>query len=892
MRSEKFYLGIDLGTTNSCLHWGVFEDSIQMVRPEPIQFDQRIAGGNVMRRHLQPSFIWFRQNSPVPIIGEHAKVDGIEAQPSRVVHAIKNHMGDPNWRFEIDDSTYSATELASMLLRNLLNGIPPAWGIRDNQPNVVITVPASFDDYMREATIEAARSAGFNIIDDTNNRLRNMLLDEPRAALYDLLNQQSRGKLPASVIDFSTQKSILVFDLGGGTLDVSLHNVAMGEETFELDVEDLAIGRYTQIGGGRFDKLIAEHLLSEYETSNSISYDDLNDIEKRALELTLLSAAENFKQSLTIEIQQRLDAQLPVDEALTIDVSIYAVGGDMNKSLFTTLSKSDFQNMVDPLLAWNLTLDDVDTVNQLDEAHVDNIIYPILDVLKKAQDKLGQMPKIDAVILNGGMTRVHAIQERLEAFFDFKPLNILDPELSVSRGAVVYHHALQRGLKPRSILAESIGLHVYGDRIEHLVPAGTVLPVQKRLDGAFSVPYDNATAIRIPLYRGERKVPAPPNRKLTERSFILQKAYSAGTAIDVDISIDQNKIIELSANISNNPIEKVKVVLSADQQSLPQKAIEDLKKKFEPQGIYVDPHHLMRDFETAGINEDMERIKSIEQEILSAKNIVEIVDNLLKKVGSTNHLTRSRILFILGEIIAKYPEHPRKSRIIDVCKNYSSENAFRNSRNITSSILFAVTTLGKAMSASAENHLINLLFRKDVSRILQAILISLGKCGNSNHALYSVQKHLESNRVGIQISAVWSLGRIGSREKKDALPLKSIKEYEIIKKIQKLSSRPDIENMTLISNSVYAIGEIADQRRIFDHPHFLEKSETENILSWLNDRDDHLRLRIRSNRNLFEKNKIHHTRKMINVVEKMVQGIDLQEDEVGVLMAVRTLMGS
>lgn len=234
------YIGIDLGTTNSCIHYGVINPATNRVDPRVVQVDQLTNSGARQNRELLPSYIWFYPGKPFPYVGEYAK-EGLKTQPSRVAHNIKNYMGIKDWRFEVDGQQYSAQDLAAQLLQMMSAGIRNRW--QYTVDDVIVTVPASFDPDQREDTLAAVRRAGFKTIDE-NGQSRNLLLDEPKAALYDLLNQQLAGQLPQGVgIDLSIPRTVLVFDLGGGTLDVSLHKVSNSSNEIEVDIQDLAISR-------------------------------------------------------------------------------------------------------------------------------------------------------------------------------------------------------------------------------------------------------------------------------------------------------------------------------------------------------------------------------------------------------------------------------------------------------------------------------------------------------------------------------------------------------------------------------------------------------------------------------------------------------------------------
>ena len=209
--NQNYYLGIDLGTTRSSAHWGAIKLGSNHVEPHLLSFDQKVFDGRMERHGLLPSYLYWPLNETKPYVGDFARGQGLQFQPSRVAREVKNHMGDQNWRFYVDKGEYTAAELSGFILKTIFSGIVKLWGFP--VLDAVVTVPASFDSDMRKNTVEAAKLAGFKV-ENADGSPRNILLDEPRAALYDLLNQQTLGQIPRSVIDFSTPQTVLVFDLG------------------------------------------------------------------------------------------------------------------------------------------------------------------------------------------------------------------------------------------------------------------------------------------------------------------------------------------------------------------------------------------------------------------------------------------------------------------------------------------------------------------------------------------------------------------------------------------------------------------------------------------------------------------------------------------------------
>ena len=416
----NYYIGIDLGTTNSVMAWGSLNPRTNQLETKIVEVKMMIERGGTGKKELLPSCVYFKEGGS-PIVGEYAKT--MIGRTNRIVKSIKSEMGAPT-EFDFDGSTYNPAVISSQILKHLASSAESLFGFVPD--DVVITVPASFDSDMREATIEAARLAGFRTQEDDDSP-RDILLDEPRAALYDFVNRQNKGEIPETRISFHEPQTVLVFDLGGGTLDVSLHNVSYQQEQQTLNIEDLAISRYTQIGGDDFDQKLADHFWEVYADRLP---NDFDDSQMNMLKSEFQEYAEQAKVDLSSEIEN--GALMGYLDPKSFDPEL--VETEIIKTPFENqvfqydLTLSEYEEIIEPLLASHLTLDAVQQLDTLSTC--DNIIYPILDVLRKAEQKIGSVPSVDAVLLNGGMTKFHTIQKRLEHSLVFLQLQ---PEIQIER---------------------------------------------------------------------------------------------------------------------------------------------------------------------------------------------------------------------------------------------------------------------------------------------------------------------------------------------------------------------------------------------------------------------------------------------------------------------------
>jgi molecular chaperone DnaK (HSP70)/HEAT repeat protein len=884
---NHYYLGIDLGTTNSSMHWGAINPSTKRIDPQPLEFDQRKEDGTIGRRLLLPSYIWHQLGDSVPVVGEYARKQGLEAQPSRVARSVKNNMGRRDWFFEVDKKAYSAVDLSTILLQTMSSGINQRWGFPVN--DVVITVPASFDGDMRKDTLTAAQNAGFKTF-EKNQEPRNLLLDEPRAALYDFLNQQLAGYLPPGIyLDLSTPKIVLVFDLGGGTLDVSLHTVKQSTDVDEVGVDDLAISRYTQLGGGVFDNLIADELVRRFEERNRIRLADLAPTEQQQIRVKFEVLAEQAKQRLTNDIQHRINQGiLEIPDDFYVDVQALFIY--QTKGLVTKLSKGDFEKLINPLMAPSLNIAAAE--NFMDTSYsADNIIYPILDVLAKAKIKLGNVPKVDAVVLNGGMTRIHAIRERLQEFFGIRPITVLDPEHSVSRGATVYHYLLHRGWKPRQILAESIGVEASddngGSRIFNLVPAGTVLPFHYKFNNRFTIPYDGAQKITIPLFRGENSLPEPPNKKILERQFVFKTSQHQGTPIEVEISIDENKIVSFAAELPNGERAEVRVGVDQNEEGKVRQKVKITKKPVTPTGathLPIQIEDFRRKYMELSTKWRETELKELGSKAVLAGNAPDLIKALLQDQVRFNRVGRQRMMYVLGEFAQRNPESELIPTIIDNCIS-TIKNWITNDKAYATVGRNAVVALGKIGSGIAESHLINALNDSRSYAIRGDILMALGKCSKTINAIQHIGKFIDSDRDGERIGTLWALGRLGSREHDPLFPIDCFNDLITI--IGQHCFPSEEPHETARRMAIYALGEIGDRRQKLEHNDIVDHDNSEYIIMVIK----RVLADARSSKAGAGLNdELRMLENMSSIALKQVQGETLTDDETRVLMSVRALM--
>ena len=403
-------IGIDLGTTNSVLAYSEIENGRIKAKVIEIERLDIRPGHHVYTRkrgRLLPSVAYYDVSKNSWIVGDGAQKKFPE-QPASVAKSVKRHMdrGTDNLS-PIPHTSWTAIQISTEILRQLLDGIFYMFRRRTFPDSLVITVPASFQESMIEATITAAKDAGLSIS-------KKDLLYEPHAALYQFFHTPH-----VKNTDLSVEKLFLVFDLGGGTLDVSLHKVS--KQKNYVTIEDIAISPYTRFGGDDFDEKVAEFLLNKYPPYKKLS----KTADKKILKSQFQGYAKEAKETLNSLVTKHRIHKTPKDSVCR---DLEAFPYDLNLS--------EYERIVAPLLASSLGLKSCSSKNQ-------NIINPILDILDEGKKELNlcERPNIDVVLLNGGMTKLEIIRKRLENFFVggyVIPEAELDPETAVAEGAAIY----------------------------------------------------------------------------------------------------------------------------------------------------------------------------------------------------------------------------------------------------------------------------------------------------------------------------------------------------------------------------------------------------------------------------------------------------------------------
>ncbi len=488
-------IGIDLGTTNSCV--AVMEGG------EPVVI------ANAEGARTTPSVVAFAKDGE-RMVGQVAKRQAI-TNPDRTISSIKRDMGT-NRKIVIDEKEYTPEMISSMILQKLKTDAESYLG--EKVTEAVITVPAYFNDAQRQATKNAGTIIGLDV---------KRIINEPTAAAL------------AYGVDKESEQKIMVYDLGGGTFDVSILDI--GDGVFEV----LSTNGNTRLGGDDFDQKIIDFLVSEFKRDSGV---DLS-TDKMAMQ-RLKEAAEK--------------AKIELSGMTTTNINLPFITADATgpKHLDITLTRAKF--------------------NELTADLVEATMVP---VRKAMQDAGLTAEQIDKVLLVGGSSRIPAVQEALKKFINKEPHKGINPDECVAIGAAIQAGVLGgdvSGLVLLDVTPLSLGVEVYGGITAKIIDRNTTIPVKK--SQIFTTAADNQTSVEVHVVQGEREM-AADNKTLGRFSLDgIPPAPKQVPQIEVTFDIDANGIVNVYAKDKGTGKEQHITITASSNMSKEdvEKAVADAEK--------------------------------------------------------------------------------------------------------------------------------------------------------------------------------------------------------------------------------------------------------------------------------------------------------------------------
>ncbi|WP_308253542.1 Hsp70 family protein [Geminocystis sp. GBBB08] len=787
---QPTYVGIDLGTTNTVMSLANFNTFRKEWNASVLDVSIKDENGSLVKKPIIPSSVRFNSLENAEV-GGHIKSNAYAFRDQTIL-AWKHNMGDSNngkpFQYPLTSGEILPEKAASIVLGFCRQQLLDKYG---DVQGVVITHPASYESDAIEATRKAAVLAGWqeeNVV----------LLSEPQGALYDFLYSMQRGDIPPA-FDANSPSNIMVYDLGGGTLDVTLHQVVWDSQNNNFVINDIAIGSRTRIGGDKVDQLIANYIVE-----NGLNKADLSVADRDKLSYELLIYAEKFKRLWGAEYTSSGDKE-------NFKQAFQGSFLDSFLPIRHYISAEKMRLILDKLLCRDLNLEmlaDMNPSKAFDQTpfvdRFDTFVVPILDVLLKAKATLGKIPEVDAILLNGGMTYFPPIKERLQKLFGNIPILDGNPDLAVAKGASLFAAGALKSVErvnPTNIYLETIK---NGEtKLDLLIAQGQKYPYKTVRDG-FKLPNDREGYVQFNIWVGMGTQPNINTTLQRSRQVMLKNLFASnlksGDLLDLEIEYTFDERLLLTWVSQRNKQVRFKVEVASESNQINTNTKKSTTAKNTSVANSIDPTSLIphisrsrngkpadpkivvkfKDWEDVVFQLDKnfanarlhERRRNLVKQTAIASNRSQIIDDLIRWLEidsffSTSHNQIKTYIAVLslGEIFASL--NPNESMNIK-----SSEIKFeqwvqmkinQDLSKIDNRQYDAIVNLpGKLLWNGFDLKLIEAFkaFQNEPRALV--FLNSLGKCGqcNSNNLTFLRGVIKTSRHLSQKEKAAWALGRL------------------------------------------------------------------------------------------------------------------------------------
>ena len=786
------YLGVDLGTSNTAVSW--FNAS----KGKSLEFklDQMGIGGVKTKEKTIPSAILVQEKESF-LFGKYASQQAMENQPHNVAKSWKLLLGSGK-KMMVRGREYDPEYFPKTLLEFIRREVEKYF--QEPVESAIFTLPASASTSMREALQRAISQAGFR------TDVGILFLDEPTAALQYFLQLQRLGEIPESLLDLTSPKNVMVYDIGAGTVDVTINKVYLNE--FQtLSTEQISISRFSDIAGDRFDELFAKEYLCNIIRRD---YPDITEPDLKSIMPVLINIAERTKVNLSNSYSAQKDNHNSTTyEDVEDSIGSIALGGT-RYSLNATVSLKDYYDSIEVLLKGER-----------------NVFAAIDSAIERAQKVSDSDINIDAILLNGGMSYAPFIREKIQELFPKAMfLDVFDYSSAVANGATAYAYEkdISGYQKNRltSIVPESIYLQQADGAKKLLIRAGTRLPYKNSHVYEATVE-ESTTEI---LYKFLKTGASESDYEVLGcYSHKLDNCVDPGDKLEVGFEMLEDKRIKIT--LSGDSLGTVVMSYSFDRRNGPTRSTkpvkkpERLSKPFWTGSERMDIEQIVTDYKSALIRsllatkEQMNELRSIEGTLLRYENPFDLAD-MIMRFSKDNWLKTNyyeifhRIYFFLGQILAKETSEDLELKIIaflhkEYLKTPYSDKGWK---------IAIATAIGKSLRSSTEPLLYDLLKAQKknfLSGVIQSLIMALGKVATSIRTYDFLSEFTKVNGdKGTILATLWAMGRMGSRQT-SALTI-----TEALKPLKRISSilENSLDN-EIIMNALYWIGEVMDQRALY-----------------------------------------------------------------------------